>query len=62
VTVEWRLIVDKGYAIASHPKRDREHAEKGVDDAFRDFDRMTGGDSMDAYIETREVTEWRIVN
>lgn len=63
MTTEWRLIVDKGFSKKTYPKRDRGHAEKGVDDAVRDFARydtmgVVDTSEWEAWIETRQVTDW----
>lgn len=58
MTVEYRLVVDKGHSIQRYPKRDLAHAEKGVEDSVRDFQRQKNGYLMRAWVETREVTEW----
>ena len=55
--VEYRLVVDKGYVVSRYPKRDLEHAEKGVEDAIRDAALQVHG-HQDIYIETREITKW----
>ena len=58
--IEYRIAVLKNYgSIRYHPKRDLDHAEKGVEDSYRDF-RRNGGHIIgtEAWIETRTVTEW----
>ena len=59
MTVEYRIAVLKNYgSIRYHPKRDLAHATKGVDNSYRDFRRNKNPDGMEAWIETRTVTEW----
>lgn len=57
-TTEYRLVVDKGYQINRYDKRDLVHAEKGRQDAIRDFGRYENSTGMSAWIESRTVTDW----
>lgn len=58
-TTEYRLVVDKGYQTKVYPKtRGLEQAQKGLLDAFRDFGRYKDSTRMDAWIESRTVTDW----
>lgn len=61
---EYRLVVDKGFEKKTHAKNDLAHAEKGLADAVRDFQRYKPPLAVaEARIETRLVTttewEWR---
>ncbi len=55
----YRLVVDRLFSMSFYDKRDLEHAQKGVEDAYRDFE-LQGRKAMDwsAWIETMEATEW----
>lgn len=59
MTVEYRLVTDKGYIVTKTLKRDTKHALKGLDDARRDAKRQHGGDDFVSWIETRTVTDWK---
>lgn len=58
--VEYRLVVDYGYRRNAYLKRDRAHAELGLEHALRDLKLMAANDlwQRSAYVEWREVSDW----
>lgn len=57
---EYRLAIHKHGQISYSPKYDLEHAEKGLADSIRDFERYSEelSQDFDAWVETRKVEEW----
>ena len=69
MTTEYRLVTERpghqdGHKTLTYPKRNWEHARKGLEAHGDDMKRYSnaGLAPWHAYIETREVTKWERVD
>ena len=55
---EYRLCVERPHIPSRYGKRDLKHAEKGLRETVEHYEQL-GMPVVEAWIETRSVTEWR---